>query len=220
MFFPKIGQVLYIYAENNITGQKTEYKTRLADERGIELLLESPINTETGTTSYLEVDKNIRVEYIVKSGTRYFFESKIKKHVKTNMSFIIIEKPEIEQLKQIQRRNFFRIDIDVELAVQKSDLTRNVFRTEDIGGGGISFLARPRDSFVSGEVVDCWILLPHKNGSIEHANFKAEVVRVKEEERGYKIVMLSYTDIAEIERQRIIRFSFEKQIEFKEKEHK
>ena len=216
MSLPKIGQVIYMYAEHGQSGEINEYKTRLVDENDHELLFDFPVNVSKNESSYIGISKKVRVEYI-RSGVPYFFESTILRHINRNVHLMVIPKPELTELQQIQRRNFFRIEIDVDLAVEKTDLTKKIFRTDDIGGGGISFIAGPSDVFEKGETLQCWIVLPHKNGSIEHANFNAEIVRVKEEENGHKIIMLRYLDIPEIERQRIIRFSFAKQIELKDK---
>lgn len=218
MLLPKVGQVMFLYVENSQGGELTEYKTRLVDETDTEFLFDFPINVQTNESSYMAIGKKVKVEYVAKNGVRYNYESSVSKHVKNNnLHLMVMNKPEEAQINQIQRRNYFRIEIDVDLAILKKDHTRKVFRTEDIGGGGISFIAGPQDRFEKGEKLDCWILLPYKNGTNEHANFTAEVVRVNEEERGYKVVMLKYLDILEAERQRIIRFSFAKQIELKEK---
>jgi|GEM_PF-532189 len=218
MLLPKVGQIIYIYTTNAQNEQEIEYRTRLADENKTELLLDIPVSVKTNKLSYIPVGKSIRIEFTLSTGVRYQYETTLLKYKKSEIDLIVVPKPiEENQLTHVQRRNFFRVETDVDIAILKTDLTRKVYRTEDIGGGGISFIAGPKDEFNVGEIIDCWILLNYRNGSIEHANFKAEVVRVKEEERGFKVVMLRYFDITESERQRIIRFSLAKQIELKEK---
>lgn len=216
MSFPNIGQILFMYIETE-PGQSTEFKTRLVDESPTHFFIDFPINVLTNESSYVGIGKKFRLEYVLKSGNRYFFESEVEKHIKKGIHVMVIKKPDLQQIHQVQRRSFFRIEIDVDIAVLRNDHTRKVYRTEDIGGGGISLIAGPSDTFEKDEEIECWMLLPYKNGVIEHANFKAQVVRVKEDERGFTIVMLRYIDISETERQRIIRFSFAKQIEMKDK---
>jgi len=65
--------------------------------------------------------------------------------------------------------------------------------------------------------MECWVLLPYKNGTIEHAFFKPEVVRVKKLESGRYQVMAKFIEISDSERQKIIRYCFERQLEFRKR---
>jgi len=85
---------------------------------------------------------------------------------------------------KIQRRSFFRVNAELELAVKDSNGSRFLVRTDDIGGGGTSFLADNKVKMEVGGKISCWLLVPFRNGSTEHVYFEGEVVRIKKLENG------------------------------------
>ncbi|MNI93593.1 hypothetical protein D3C73_1515730 [compost metagenome] len=63
--------------------------------------------------------------------------------------------------------------------------------------------------------LSCWLLLTYRSGSVEHANFEGEIVRMKQLENGRSLVMLKFSSISDAERQKIIRYCFERQFDFR-----
>lgn len=88
-------------------------------------------------------------------------------------------------------------------------------KTDDVGGGGVSFHLAAGSSDCGRGILSCWILIPFKNGSVEHVPFEGEVVRVKELPTNRSIVMLKFNQIADMERQKLIRYCFERQFDFR-----
>ncbi|MNN01442.1 PilZ domain protein [compost metagenome] len=104
---------------------------------------------------------------------------------------------------------------ELELAVKLKDNTQFIAMTEDVGGGGVSFICDSKYVINQGDLVYCWLLLPFKNGLIDHVPFEAEVVRTKKLESGRTTVMLKFVSISNLERQTLIRYCFERQFDFK-----
>lgn len=218
MLQPKVSQIVYFQIKDEVTEEPIEYKTRIADENEETLSLEIPINVKTGRMKVLRAGSILSAYFMNEAGVKHFFETYVIKAENTQVPLFIVARPSEDAMKSIQRRNYFRIDIEVDIALQTENGKRYVFKTADIGGGGTSFLVKGgTPSFASGQKLNCWLLLPHRNGSIEHSQFVGEVLREKELENGNTIVMLKFEAIAEPERQRVIRFLFEKQIQFRDR---
>jgi c-di-GMP-binding flagellar brake protein YcgR len=96
-----------------------------------------------------------------------------------------------------------------------SNQVRFVCKTDDVGGGGISLVCDGKWPLTYEQTLECWLLVPFRNGTIEHAFFKGEIVRVVELKSGLKQAMIKYVSIYDSERQKVIRYCFEKQLEYR-----
>lgn len=67
--------------------------------------------------------------------------------------------------------------------------------TDDVGGGGISVVYDGQISLGINMIISCWLLVPYKNGNIEHIPFSGEVVRVKQLETGKQLAMVRFVEI-------------------------
>lgn len=146
------------------------------------------------------------------------FTSKIYKH--TNEMFCI-EKPAEDQIKRVQRRRYFRVNVleDVELFKQKNKDTNQVevikAFTHDISGGGLAFLT-PEKSVETNEVVDGMIHLKLKNKQLE-IKFTGKIVRVIQQENNVYKSSLQFLDMSESVRSELIHYCMMKQIELHKK---
>lgn len=218
MVVPKVNQIMFFHIKSEHEEESIhEFKARVADENEQSLYIEFPINTVTGKVKRLHVGDALSAHFITTTGVKHFFETYVSNVITGEFPLVELARPNVNEMTAIQRRNFFRVMIEVDISVKKENGQISVFKTDDIGGGGVSFIVDRHDYFETGEIIDCWILLPHRNGTIEHSNFKGEVLRLKELETGRKIVMVKFNEIIESERQRVIRFLFEKQIELRDR---
>lgn len=121
-----------------------------------------------------------------------------------------------QQWERHQLRQFFRVPavLTVQLAVLgQEDAPRMLGRTRDISGGGFqAVVGRP---LAAGDAVDVVLVLPERR-----INAKGVVRRVEdvEDHPGRRwMVGIAFTDIAERERDAIIRFTIKRQIELRKK---
>jgi len=194
-----------------------EYKSRVADEDEQSLCIEFPLNVKSGRLKRLKAGDTLAAHFITNTGVKHFFDTEVTGFTSGDIPLVKISRPQEEDMTKIQRRNFFRIMIEVDIAVKTESGQKYIFKTDDISGGGISFIIEKNENFEMGQLLNCWVTLPYRNGNIEHATFVGEVLRVKELETKRKLVMMQFVDIVEQERQRIIRFLFAKQIELRDK---
>ncbi|MNJ61631.1 PilZ domain protein [compost metagenome] len=148
-------------------------------------------------------------------GVKNYFNTYVLGFADDIVQLVRIRKPELETITKIQRRHFLRVVAKLDIAVKLKDDTRFVALTEDVGGGGVSLLTEGKYRISEGEQLYCWLLLAYKNGSIDHVPFEAEVVRTKKLETGRIMLMLKFVSISDMERQKLIRYCFERQFDFK-----
>jgi c-di-GMP-binding flagellar brake protein YcgR len=192
-----------------------QYKARIADELEDGLLIENPINLTTSRMKRLFLGDELSVYYLSEDGIKHYFDSHVIGFRDDVVKMIKIRKPDPDRITKVQRRHFLRVAADLEIAVNLSGNIRFVTVTDDVGGGGISYICDSKWPVKPGMEMDCWLLIPYKNGTIEHSSFKAEVVRVVDLVTDRKQVMSKFITISDSERQKIIRYCFGRQLEFR-----
>ncbi|WP_248925399.1 flagellar brake protein [Paenibacillus hamazuiensis] len=215
---PKIGQILYIQV-NSIDEEeaKQEYKSRIADVTDTSISMEIPIHEKTGRLKRLYSGDELSVYFITDGGVKNYFTSTVLGFKEDIVRLVMIKRPDPETITKVQRRNFLRVPAELEIAVKYSDQLQFVALTDDVGGGGISFICDGYVPLQSQQSVSCWLLVNFKNNQIEHVPFKGEIVRIKPLETGRQQVMMRFQEISDRDRQKIIRFCFERQLDFRKK---
>ncbi len=214
--FPKVNQMLFFQISSpNSDEEDVQYKARIADENENALYIEYPLNEQTGRLKRLYLGDELSMFFLNNEGVKHYFDSYVSGFAEDGLKLVKIVKPDPKQITKVQRRNFLRVPAELELAIKSPEQIRNVCSTYDIGGGGVSFFCDKHISISMQDKLECWLLVHYKNGTIEHVPFTAEVVRVHEMESGRKQVMSRFSIINDSDRQKIIRFCFERQLEFR-----
>ncbi|HBS46694.1 MAG TPA: glycosyl transferase [Paenibacillus sp.] len=214
--YPKINEYLYIQvASSDAAEAEVEYRSRIAETEDDAFLIEIPIQESNGRLKRLFMGDELSVYFITEGGIKNYFNTHVLGFKEDIIRMVRIQKPEADSIFKIQRRSFFRVNADLELAVKDSFGKRFLVRTDDIGGGGTSFLVDHQVKLEVGAKLFCWVLVPYRNGSIEHVDFEGEVVRIKKLENGRQLAMLKFVAITDNERQKIIRYCFERQFDFR-----
>lgn len=214
--FPKVNDLVYIQvASADKPNEEKECKSRIADVEEESFLIEVPIESGSGRIKKLYIGDELSVYFLTESGVKNYFNTYVLGFADDVVQLVRIRKPEPETITKIQRRHFLRVVAELEIAVLMKDGVRFVTHTEDVGGGGVSFNCSSEFKLAQGDQLFCWLLIPFKNGAIDHAPFEAEVVRTKKLETGRTIVMLKFVSISDLERQKLIRYCFERQFDFK-----
>lgn len=218
MMVPKINQILYIQV-NSIDPDEAqqEYKSRIADVNASYISMEVPLHTATGRLKRLYAGDQISAYFVGDGGVKNYFNTVVLGFKEEIIRLVLIKAPEPDQVTQVQRRNFLRVPAELEIAVKLNEQVMFTAITDDVGGGGVSFVCDSRMPLKKSDALSCWLLVPYRNGTIEHANFKGEIVRIKPLENGKQIVMLQFTKISDPERQRVIRYCFERQLDFRKR---
>lgn len=214
--YPKINEYLYIQVASSDTAEaEVEYRSRIAETDDEAFLIEIPMHESSGRLKRLFMGDELSAYFITEGGIKNYFNTHVLGFKEDVIRMVRVQKPAEESIFKIQRRSFFRVNAELELAVKDSNGSRFLVRTDDIGGGGTSFLADNKVKMEVGGKISCWLLVPFRNGSTEHVYFEGEVVRIKELENGRNLAMVKFVAITDTERQKIIRYCFERQFDFR-----
>ena len=212
---PNINQLLFMQMKVlDEEEARQEYKSRIADISETELMIEVPLNENTGRLKKLAQGDELSAYFLSEEGYKHFFSTTVLGFREDVIRLVRIRKPLQEDITRTQRRSYLRVTADLELSLQFIDGSYLIVNTDDIGGGGISFLTDNDPKISLEKPMSCWLLLPMRGGKMEHVHFKGEVIRMKPLENK-TLCMLRYTEIADKERQKVIRFCFERQIDYR-----
>lgn len=215
--YPKHNETLYIQiASADERERDEEYKARIHDITDEGILIDVPMNVHNGRLRKLHFGDELSVKYIQEDGKTHYFITHVLGFEQDNLRLVRLHKPLPDEISSVQRRSYLRVQSKLELAVQNEFGDRFVAQTMDVGGGGVSFDTGRKD-LSAGQQLTCWLLLPYQNGTREHADFKAEIVRTVALENGRQQIMLAYKAITDMERQKIIKYCFEHQLVFRDK---
>jgi c-di-GMP-binding flagellar brake protein YcgR len=209
---PSINQNVYIDAASPQNGEPSTLRTKVAGEDAENLYLETPLDEKTGRYRPLHRGENVLVWYLSK-GVRCEFDS-IAGDVSREGALLLyaIRKPAAGEIRRIQRRQYFRVEAELELGVRIGERVQFVTKTEDIGGGGLSFQCDAGLPVARGLRLSCWLLVKYRSGNVERVPFDAEVVRTEEIGPSRRRVMVQFSYIQETDRDKIIRFCIEKEL--------
>ncbi|MFE4710939.1 MULTISPECIES: flagellar brake protein [Paenibacillus] len=214
--YPKINDNLYIQvASSDAVEAEVEYRSRIAETEDEAFLIEIPMQEGSGRLKKLTVGDELSVYFMTEGGIKNYFYTHVVGFKEDVIRMVRVRKPAPESIFKIQRRSFLRVSAELELAVKSSNGNRFLVRTEDVGGGGTSFLTDAKVKLDVEDKLSCWLLVPYRNGTSEHVNFEGEVVRIKTLENGRSLAMLKFAAISDTERQKIIRYCFERQFDFR-----
>jgi c-di-GMP-binding flagellar brake protein YcgR len=216
---PKVNAILFLQvASLDEAESQEEHKARIADINAEQITMEIPINVKTGRFKRLYSGDQLSIYYLTEGGVKNYFNSEVIGFSEAEaIRLVLIKSPEPEQITKVQRRSFLRVPAELEIAVKLQNKLQITAITDDVGGGGVSFICDGHVPIKDKEIVTCWLLLNFKNGSIDHMPFSAQVVRIKSLETGKQLIMCSYVEIADHERQKVIRYCFERQLDFRKK---
>ncbi|MFC5403841.1 flagellar brake protein [Cohnella soli] len=210
---PKINQTMYI--QTALNGEPLTLRSRVADMDGGNIFIEVPLNENTRALYRSQLGEQFQIYFFTQDGVKHLFSSEVTGFRKEKVHLVSIRKPQLEEITKDQRRSFLRVEANLEIAVRIGDKLRFVAVTEDVGGGGVSFMCERRWPIVQNAVLSCWLLLNYKSGAIAHAKFEGEVVRVLSAEPDKHLVMMRFKDIIDGDQQKIIRYCFERQLDMR-----
>lgn len=211
---PKINQTMYIQPAPAEQGdQPPVLRSRVADLDEKNIYLEIPLDEKSRRYYRTQQGEELQLYFFTAEGVKHTFTTQVTGFRTDVVKLVAVRKPELEEITKDQRRSFLRVEANLELAVKVGDKLRFVAITEDVGGGGASFLCDRKWPIVTQTILNCWLLLSYKSGSISHAGFDGEVVRVMPVEPDKHLVMMRFKEIADSDQQKIIRYCFERQLD-------
>lgn len=119
--YPKINEYLYIQvASSDAAEAEVEYRSRIAETEEDAFLIEIPMQESNGRLKRLFMGDELSVYFLTEGGIKNYFNTYVLGFKEDVIRMVRIQKPETDSIFKIQRRSFFRVNADLELAVKDS----------------------------------------------------------------------------------------------------
>ncbi|HJV32100.1 MAG TPA: flagellar brake domain-containing protein, partial [Bacillales bacterium] len=213
-----IGDIITLELKNS--EQKEKYKCRLVDRNENEFYIDYPLSMDTNRTVFLLDGTQLNATFVGQDGTSvYLFETEIKGRIKKNIPMLVMSYPGDESLIKIQRRQYVRIETAVDIAIHPLDFEFQPFTaiTDDVSAGGVSFLIPTDSALKQGMNVQIWLVLVVQNGEYHYLKLQGKIARILDFNETRNKVSLQFHDITSQERQLLLRFCFDRQLEIRRK---
>lgn len=216
----KVGDMLYLQLDESDDAKPITYKARIADMTNENLIIEMPISEESGRMGIFPSSSALFAWFYVDGGAKLTFETKVLGRKKENIPLVILAHPDPQQIRKTQRRNFLRVACKLEIAIhpeEDGEFEPFVTKTMDLSGGGLSFQSQD-GSLKEKTKVKWWLSIPIKNEGIVHPHGLGTIIRrINPENTKTYIYPLSFDEVTEVDRQKIMRYCFLRQLELRQK---
>ena len=206
-----VGTILVI--EKDFTEDGEKYKSRVVDSGENYVMIDYPAHIETGKTAYFMNGTQLYVSFSDKLKMSYAFKTEVSGREMKNIPMLKLDYPGDKQLIKIQRREFVRVETSIDVAVIKDDYKAQLVG-EDISAGGIALNLPGTVSFEENDIVGLYIVLPFINRETKYIQTDGEIVRIWED-NGKNIASIKFEGISGEQRQQIVRFCFERQLQMR-----
>lgn len=212
----KLGTSLILEAYDDESNER--FKCKVVEQQGNMLFIDYPVSTETRRTAFLIEGTRFRASFVDELKIGYAFKTSVVGRKKGNIPTIQLLLPSDEEFQKIQRREYVRVETPVDVAIFRNDAFSQ-YVAEDISAGGLAIVTSNLNDFKELERVDLTIVLPFENreDGVRYVETTAEVIRIFERDNVF-IVPMKFTETDEIDKQLIIRFCFERQLQMRKKE--
>lgn len=212
----KIGDVITLETK----GEKLErLRCKLVERKGNKLFIDYPINVDTGRTAFLIIGTELNASFVLKENV-YRFQTEVTGRTKENIPMISLTYPGDDQLIRIQRRQFVRINTNLDVAVHPIENEFLAFTavTSDISAGGTALLLPKTTNLKKGQEILIWIALPFQKDQMEYIKVKGKIIRfIPADHELYVKAPIQFLNINEETRQTLLQFCFNQQIQFRRK---
>jgi len=210
----KIGTMLIL--EPTYTERVERFRCKVVEQKDGVIYIDYPINTITKKTAFLIDGAQFRVTFNDESKQSFAFNTEVLGRKKGNIPMIMLTCPPDEEFIKIQRREFVRVETPVDVAVEYDNRFTQLV-ADDISAGGVLLALQGAVNFKIGDEVRLTIVLPYTNKEIRYVQTDALVVTTFER-NNRTLASVQFTDTDDIDKQYIVRFCFERQLQIRKKE--
>ncbi|GKV65665.1 MULTISPECIES: flagellar brake protein [Sporosarcina] len=206
-----IGTVLTI--EKDYTEESEKFKCRVVDIDGEHFMMDYPISMETGKTAFFIDGTQLVITFVDDYKMSYAFRTEVHSRMNKTIPMLKVKYPGDKELVKIQRREFVRVDTSLDVSVQADSESLQLV-SSDLSAGGLAVNMKNHEFFNPQEELDLLIVLHFSKTEIKYISCKAKVVRNWEQDNR-RLTSLQFEEIDEKDRQHIIRYCFERQLQLR-----
>lgn len=210
----KIGTMLIL--EPTYTDSIEKLRCKVVEQSEHAIYIDYPVNTETNRTAFLVDGAQFRAAFHTEAKQSFAFNTEVLGRKKGNIPMIMLAVPPEDEFIKIQRREYVRVETDVDIAVGYEERFYQ-FVSADISAGGVLLHINEAAIFTDGDVVQLTIVLPYMNGDRRYVITDARVVSVFKRD-GQRYASMQFKSTDDLDKQYIVRFCFERQLQIRRKE--
>ncbi|WP_409298047.1 flagellar brake protein [Peribacillus sp. SCS-26] len=213
----KIGEMLTLEPKYSAASEK--YEAMIVELADGGVYIDYPVNLTTRKTVFLLDGSQLKASCVGKDNNVYMFDTEVQGRRMANIPMIKLFCPEEAEILKIQRRQYVRIEAAADVAIHPEGASSPPFATVtlDISAGGICAAVPHNVSIEGGDQASLWLVLPLKNGEIHYLKAEGRISRVNETKTGLRNASIEFTGLDPADRQYVLRYCFEKQLEMKQK---
>ena len=204
-----------IILEQSHSDQSETYRCKLMDIRDGVLFIDYPVNIHTNRIDYLINGTHLKGTFVGKDQNTYLFMTEIKGRVRENIPLLLLDYPGDEHLQKIQRREYVRVSLSKNVDVHPINNEFEPFTalTRDISAGGAAIIV-PQNIKVN---IETFLMLGFsfemRNRDVHELSIHVKVKRIVDVSNNRKKVSVEFMELGETERQIIMRYCFERQLD-------
>ncbi|WP_318507735.1 flagellar brake protein [Bacillus sp. T3] len=198
--YPKVNQQILI----DVVDKNISFKTIIAENGENEILIGIPMVDQIGI-----LPNGMEIDVTFRTGDDMFrFPSEIIGKKIDNIPLYIIRKPHEKQIIKIQRRENFRVNLNLKLLLNDIEYT-----TVNVSAGGLLFSGSDKTDLKEGEIMTGTVVVPNvQTHEIEFVTFQGEIRRVYDHEiKGLKYFAMQFIEIDPQDQTKIVQSCFEQQ---------
>ncbi|MFT8321638.1 MAG: flagellar brake domain-containing protein [Bacillus sp. (in: firmicutes)] len=201
------------------TDSAEQYKCRLVEIGEKEIYIDYPIHLATNKTVFLLNGTQLRVNFVTNEGSVFMFQTEILGRKKENIPMLKLHLPPKEQMIKIQRRQYVRVDANLDIAIHpvNNDFLPFTTITTDISAGGTAVIVSKTSTLQEGYEVEVYLVLHLQNGEYYYPRLKGSVIRIFDHTETHNKVSLQFFNMSPSDRQFILRFCYDVQLSLKKK---
>ncbi|MFM1652744.1 flagellar brake protein [Brevibacillus sp. B_LB10_24] len=217
MKLPQIGQIIWLSPDTSADEEtKTVLKSRIADFTRNAAAIELPIDERTKHMERVKTGSLWKVWYMGDDGLRHDFHTEVMGFREENIPLLLIKLPDPQDIVRTQRRSYVRVPAEVEISVKSQEqdpACHFLAKTLNVSGGGLAFSCEEKYPLKEKQLVNIWLNLPNRKGTVSHAYSTCEITRIEKKTDFCQWVSVKFLDISEGDRQKVIRTCYERQLE-------
>ncbi|WP_194841318.1 flagellar brake protein [Salinibacillus xinjiangensis] len=215
----KVGTVLSLSVNEQNEKNNQQYSCKIIDIQEHLYFIDYPKNDATGKTTIFFEGTQLSAKFVAKDQKVYTFQTKVVARRKMgDIPVLVLYFPGRQELSTIQRRDFVRVKTAVDVSVHcidKEPVQTFSTSTVDISGGGTAIVTPYHITLHKGELLDIWIVLPFKSTNYHYVHTTGKVIRHFQKEKNLYYASIEFLEISNFDREKVIQYCFQKQLEDK-----
>ncbi|WP_201713338.1 flagellar brake protein [Rossellomorea arthrocnemi] len=191
------------------------YRCRVVELSQEGIYIDYPIHTKTEKAIFLIDGTQLKASFTINEQTVLMFETEVMGRKLSKIPMIHLHYPGDEGLVKVQRRQFVRVEANTDISLKINERFYPTI-TEDLSAGGCAVVVREGMDIESGTKLSTIIVLPMQTGECQYVEIAGKVIRVWEKEHKL-IASIEFVHLSENQRQLILRYCFERQLDLRKK---